>query len=292
MTSLPARIINFFLGLINAKKLVEIALKHPYRSNKSSLGHRFRKLNVVSEIQVMGKTVVTLQSYNCDCNIHIIFFHGGAYLLEGSFLHVRLIEKIANEAKCRISFLDYPLAPEFNYKNTFEMVHQTYNQIINSYPEDKFMFMGDSAGGGLALAFAQKLVKEKSTVLPVKNILFSPWLDISMQNPQIKNSENSDKILPLKGLIEAGKKYAGSDDKNCFLLSPINGELNGVGDTMVFYGTRELFNADCIKLEEKVRSINAKFKFLEFTEMQHDWVLLPVPEAKKAIKIATNFIRS
>jgi len=184
------------------------------------------------------------------------------------------------------------LAPEFNYKNTIEMVQKTYNQLTTTYSEDRFMLMGDSSGGGLALAFAQKLVIENASILPVKNILFSPWLDISMQNPMIKLSEKSDKILPLNGLIDAGKKYAGGDDLNYYLLSPINGELNGVGDTIVFFGTEELFYADCKKLEEKAKKSNANFKFFEYNKMQHDWVIIPIPEAEQAIKTAIEFIKN
>ncbi len=292
MISLSAKIITCFLGLINAKKLVENAFKNPSRSNMSFIAKRFKLSNVISEFQIMGKSVVTLQSAYCDNNNHVIFFHGGAYLLEGSSLHFKFIEKIANGANCKISFIDYPLAPESNYKVTIDMVQQSYDQLITTFSDDQFILMGDSSGGGLALAFAQKLVKENTTVLPYKNILFSPWLDISMQNPMIKLLDSVDKILPLKGLIEAGKKYAGGDEVNNYLLSPINGELNGVGDTIVFFGTHELFNADCKKLEEKAKRCNVNFKFYEYDMMQHVWVLTPIPEADQAIKTAIEFIRN
>ena len=292
MISISSKIITYFLGLINAKKLVENTFKNPSRSNITSIANRFKLSDVISEFQVMGKSVVTLQYKYSENNIHVIFFHGGAYLLEGSSLHFKLIEKIAKGANCKISYIDYPLAPEHNYKNTFDMVSETYNQLTHKYPGDRFILMGDSAGGGLALAFAQKLVNENALVLPIKNILFSPWLDISMQNPRIILSEKLDKILPLNGLIEAGKKYAGGDDLNNYLLSPINGDLNGVGDTLVFFGTHELFYADCKKLEKKANSNNTNFKFYEFNNMQHDWVLFPIPEAEQVIKVTIEFIRN
>ena len=153
------------------------------------------------------------------------------------------------------------------------------------------MFMGDSAGGGLALAFAQKLVKENAKVQPIKNILFSPWLDLSMQNPKITQQEHLDKILPIVGLITAGKKYAGGEDVSNYLLSPINGEIEGIGDTLVIYGTQELFYPDCKKLQEKSKSYK-NFTFHEFPEMQHDWVIFPIPEAAQALDIAVDFIRN
>ncbi len=44
--------------------------------------------------------------------------------------------------------------------------------------------MGDSAGGGLALALAE-LAAEQNEELPSKVILISPWLDTKMENVNI-----------------------------------------------------------------------------------------------------------
>lgn len=290
MISNSAKNITRMLGFLNAKKFVEKSFKNPLRTTKTVVPQKILSKFVVSEFQVMGKSVITIQPKQNDGNKHVIYFHGGAYLLEGSTMHWKIIDRIATKANCKISYFDYPLAPEFNYISTFEMVQQAYNKIKRQYSEDQFLLMGDSAGGGLALAFAQKLAIENPSEIPPKNILFSPWLDISMSNPLIKDLEHLDKLLPLSGLIEAGKKYAGNDNVDNYLLSPINGKLDGLGDTIVFYGTHELFYADCKKLKELSKSSIVKFIFHEYAEMQHDWVLYPIPEANQVINTTIEFI--
>ncbi|MFZ4723829.1 MAG: alpha/beta hydrolase fold domain-containing protein [Paludibacter sp.] len=290
MISNSAKNITRMLGFLNAKKFVEKSFKNPPRTTKTVVPKKILSKFVVSEFQVMGKSVITIQPKQNDGNKHVIYFHGGAYLLEGSTMHWKIIDRIATKANCKISYFDYPLAPEFNYISTFEMVQQAYNKIKRQYSEDQFLLMGDSAGGGLALAFAQKLAIENPSEIPPKNILFSPWLDISMSNPLIKDLEHLDKLLPLSGLIEAGKKYAGNDNVDNYLLSPINGKLDGLGDTIVFYGTHELFYADCKKLKELSKSSIVKFIFHEYAEMQHDWVLYPIPEANQVINTTIEFI--
>ncbi len=50
--------------------------------------------------------------------------------------------------------------------------------------------MGDSAGGGLALALEEKLSQEEIE-MPEKTILISPWLDTRLTNP--KNTRSSKK---------------------------------------------------------------------------------------------------
>ena len=292
MISISANIITRMLGLINAKKFVEKSFKNPARTSKTIVPKHLLKTFNVTEFQVMGKSVITLIPKQNTGNKHVIYFHGGAYLLEGNALHWKLIQKIATKANCKISYFDYPLAPEYNYISTFEMVQQSYNILRSHYSEDQFILMGDSAGGGLALAFAQKLALENPTEIPPKNILFSPWLDLSMKNPKIKNLEHFDKLLPLYGLIEAGKKYAGNNNTENYLLSPINGKIEEIGDTIVFYGSHELFYADCKKLEEISKKSDVNFTFYEYAEMQHDWVLYPIPEANQVINTTIEFINN
>jgi len=67
-------------------------------------------------------------------------------------------------------------------------------------PDDLIM-MGDSAGGGFALALAQKL-KNESIDQPAQIILLSPWLDITLTNPDIKEIDR--KAFPAKGKFTAG----------------------------------------------------------------------------------------
>ena len=291
MSSISAKILTAFLKVSNFKKLVEKSFQNPTRTKKPLFSVHLRKRFIVNEFRIMEKMVVTIQPKTNVSNIHILFFHGGAYLIEGNTMHWKIVKNISTNANCRVSYIDYPLAPEHNYKTTFDMVQQSYDKLTNDYPHDRFMLMGDSAGGGLALAFAQKLLNENSTIQSEKNILFSPWLDLSMQNIAIRQQELKDTILPYDGLIAAGNKYADGDDINHYLLSPINGELNGIGKTLVFYGTDELFYPDCEKLRE-ITSGFGNFCFHKFQSMQHDWVLFHIPEAKDAMDMAVEFITS
>ena len=289
MISNPAKTIAFILKILNFKTFVEKSFQKATRSDKPLVPKYLYKSYEISEFILEGKTVATLQPKEAGTHTHILYFHGGAYVLEGSSMHWKIVETVIKKTNCRISYIDYPLAPESNYMDTFSMVKQSFNKLIKLYPNDKFIFMGDSAGGGLALAFAQKLANENTAVQPIKNILFSPWLDITMQNEDIKNQEFSDRVLPLRGLISAGKLYAGGENPTNYLLSPINAKLTNLPETIVFYGTYELFYPDCKLLAQRVKSIG-NFKFFEYEGMQHDWVIYPIPEAKQALNTAIEFI--
>ena len=190
-----------------------------------------------------------------------------------------------------MTLVDYPLAPEHTYKETFAAISGAFEKLLIHYPEDNYIFIGDSAGGGLALAFTQKLNQEKHKTRPVKVVLLSPWLDITLSNPEIRNQESLDYILTVKMLQNAGMKYSNGDNRDHYLLSPINGELEDLPETMVFYGTEELFYPDCKRLKSMIASDNQRIIFREYQKMQHDWALFPLPESKQVVDEICAFMK-
>ncbi len=46
-----------------------------------------------------------------NTNKHILYFHGGAYSLQASNIHWKLIDSIIKNTNTTVTFVDYPLAP-------------------------------------------------------------------------------------------------------------------------------------------------------------------------------------
>lgn len=289
--SLEARTIAWMLKVSNFKKWVEKrSLEQIPAPDKAFPPSRIKRAFQVHLQSDHAHGIATLESKHKATKTHVLFFHGGAYIFKTTAGHWRLSENIIKRNFCRVTHIDYPLAPAHHYKETFNMVSSAYEKLITQYPSDNFIFMGDSAGGGLALAFAQKLIKETHPKLPAQIVLLSPWLDLSMANPAIKELEKSDHILTLKMLKHAGMKYSNGDKQDQYLLSPIYGELSNLPKTMVFYGTEELFYADCIKMKSLAGSISQNLIFREYPKMQHDWVLFPIPESNRVVGEICDFI--
>ncbi len=289
MPDIKSKILACFLGVINFKKLIEISLKHPSRTKQKLVKAPEFKYFAPDEFYVSGKVVITLTPKQCNNKQHILFFHGGAYVFEGSAMHRKLVTTIATKAACKVSYIDYPLTPESTYTETFEMVQQAYTTLTEKFPNDEFVFMGDSAGGGLALAFAQKLAFEKAKIQPIKLVLFSPWINLRMDNPDIVKLQKGDKILSINGLKYTAFKYAGGENLSNYLLSPLYGNFENLCPTIVFYGTEEILFPD-IELMKEITKELPGFNFKKFEGMQHDWVILPVPKAKVALVMAVEFI--
>jgi len=290
MVSTKSKFIDFFLRIIRFKEIIKKMAIHPSRNRKQFVPNEFSNLFALKTQLINAKMVATLEKKDFPPQIHIIYLHGGAYVFESSSLHWGLVKKLLIKIPCRISVIDYPLAPEKNFIDTLEMVRKSYEYIIEHYPEDEIVFMGDSAGGGLALSFTQMLMSEKKLALPHKLILLSPWIDLTLENPEIKILEKLDVQLSCSFLKYCAGKYSNDEDLHNYLLSPIFGPIKELPSTAVFYGTHELFVSDINNLKERAQKEDVKIEFFKYKEMQHDWILLPIPEAERAISEICDFI--
>jgi acetyl esterase/lipase len=247
----------------------------------------------VHKTQVKEHKVFTLRPKHQqkEVSTHILYFHGGAYVQSFVRPHWDFLTMLVKQTQCTITAPDYPLAPAHTFEHTFAMVGELYRNLMEKVNPEQFILMGDSAGGGLALALAQ-LMKHENQPQPKQIILLSPWLDLSLNNPQIKDIDPSDLFLKVDGLKMAGTAYAGNTDPNHYLLSPINGPLEGLGKISMFMGSREILVADGRKLNDMAKAKGIELNYVEFEGMFHTWMLLNLPESKKAKKMIIELIRN
>ncbi len=294
------------LGAIRFKNRVNFM--KPKRSEKHKMPTMSHKQYLTSTMVVNNRTVCTIQPLQADtklqntgtnaqnaganiqntgANVHIVYFHGGGYSMEATGMHFALMKTLVKQTGCAVSYVDYPLAPENTATDAMEMSFLAYKKLQAADSNRHFVLMGDSAGGGLALALAMKIrdeaLTDKELFSPEQIILFSPWLDIALTNTRIPEYEKRDVILDVTGLREIGEKYRGDVAADHYTVSPKFGDLSGLGKIAVFYGTEEIFFPDCQEFCDEKQNGSFQVAGYEYEKMQHDWVLLPIEEAKRAI---------
>ncbi len=240
------------------------------------------------KVDVQEKDVDGMQVFvwneNRDTNQKVILFlHGGAYILQPSMMHFTLVHKIAKAIDAKVVFPIYPKAPKHQYRETYEKLEQLYRGLLeeNTNP-NSIIFMGDSAGGGLSLGFAIYL-KELSLPQPKELVLFSPWVDIATDNPEIASYELFDPILKQSGIHEVAKFWAGEDLKQP-LVSPLFEDLSGLGRISIYIGTHDILYPDNRLLHEKLLKEGIDHRYIEREKMNHVYVGLPIKEARVDIQ--------
>jgi len=185
----------------------------------------------------------------------VLYIHGGAYIGEVSHLHVSFCDKLVDKLNAKVCLPLYPLAPQATYDVAYSFMDKVYEDLLS---ENKPIYiMGDSAGGGFTLAFTEYL-KENNKTLPNKLVLISPWLDVTMENEEIKVYEQADISLAPYGAIEAGKMWAGTTDRKNYMISPIYGNLDSLPDILMFVGNHEIIYPDDMKLYNNCTNTNIK----------------------------------
>ena len=237
----------------------------------------------VSKRDVNGHLVWTIAPKQEAGRKHIIYLHGGAYVNSFASQHWSFMSKLVDGLGCTVTAPNYPHAPEHHVHDVFEFLLPLYRELAGVAGAENVTLMGDSSGGGISLALAQRL-REDGLPQPGNVIMLSPWLDATLSNPEIENVDRIDPFLGVEGLRYAGAVYARNVDPKNYLVSPLYGSLSGLAPLTVFIGTRDIFLPDCRTLRDKALAEGVKLNYREYDGMVHDWMLGPLPESKQALR--------
>ena len=283
MASIESNLFYFLLRLINKKKFLEMQFafgRFSFQNSREPPKAIRAACNIVKQT-ANGRNVFMLTPKDGTSKKHILYLHGGAYIQNFVKQHWQFLSMLVKSTHCTIIAPDYPLAPRHTYIDAFSMVTPLYEQIVCEAGPENTLVMGDSAGGGFALALCQKM-KMDAIPQPRRIVLLSPWLDIALQNPEIAQIDSEDPFLSAAGLRKAGVAYAGSSDLSSFMLSPINGPLEGLGNISIFIGTKDILAADTRKLRNLAEKKGVFIDYREYKDMVHVWMLLYFRESRQA----------
>ncbi len=212
----------------------------------------------------------------------IVYLHGGAYLHPAAPPHWALIRRLARTVPATVRVPMYPLAPEATAAATVASVTDVLANLLQEHGAEQVILVGDSAGGGLALAVAQQ-ARDAGQPSARRLILIGPWLDIACDEPAQRSIEPRDHLLRLDTLREAGRLYAGDLPADDVRVSPIHGRLGGLPPIDVFTGTDDVLNVDARRLHELGRACGHPVTLDEAPGMQHVYPIFPfLPEAARA----------
>ena len=214
----------------------------------------------------------------------IFYLHGGAYLYNITPYHWRFLSRLCHLTQTRIVIPDYPLTPVSNCIEVYKFLESLYDELFDKDQSTDVTIMGDSAGGGLALGVAQRL-RTKQSLQPSQIILLAPWLDITLQHPDVDSIEINDPMLDSVALIKAGEVYRGNLDPKDPRVSPIFGEMSSLGRISIFVSTHDLLWADCRELHRALLCQGVEHHYFEYSQLFHVWMLVvSLPESQHAMK--------
>lgn len=308
MISIQGRIVTRIYRIV-AKGFFEphLKLKKLRKGDLKQIPHKHQ--NRISQQKISGSDTLIIKPRQGAPRKALLFLHGGAYVCGPSRFHLDAALYLADELNCTVYHPVYPKAPENPYPAAINRTLELYLKLSELHSHENILLMGDSAGGGLALALTMKL-RDESIPLPAKIALLSPWLDISMAGDPdaLKEQEKLDCMLSLPGLMEAGRLYAGlpaipheednqlpAELKNLLTapyLSPLYGRLQDLPPGLITIGTHELLLSQIDQLVFKAKESGWDLTCIREEGMFHVWPLgfSLVPESKSAMSKIIEFL--
>jgi triacylglycerol lipase len=210
---------------------------------------------------------------------YVVALPGGDYSLPPSFFHWLDYTLMANQTGATIEVPFYPLVEQGGTAGVVvPEIAGFISMEIAQHGAPNVSVTGDSSGGNLALATVEYMVANNETV-PASMVLVSPWLDVTMTNPNIALVHDPLVNSPLiSGLLgsepNVGPEWAGNLPETDYLVSPLYGSLKGLPPTYVYAGSLDVLTPDAVVLQQEAVTQGAPISFVFANGECHDWVYL------------------
>ena len=279
-----------------AARCVSALLKLQYKPTEAQAEADLERLLVNGETQPpKPKDLATRYEDNVfyanegtSSNLVVIYVHGGGYQHDFSPFHWKFLKRVVEQTDALVVAPAYHLIPFGTCADAFDLIVPLYLKYADEQLGKKLILMGDSSGGGLALALAEYF-KQQKLRMPDELIVMSPWVDASMESPDVAAYADKDPWLTIPWLTVCGRHWAGAYDVHDYRVSPLFGDVSGMTNVLVFVGTRELFYPDIAKFYPMLDGPGNRL--VVGKDMNHVFPLLPIPEAKRYQRMIFDTIR-
>jgi epsilon-lactone hydrolase len=220
----------------------------------------------------------------------LLYLHGGGYVSCSPKTHRPITAALARLLKCPVFALDYRLAPEHVFPAAVDDTAAAFHWLVKSgVAPGNIALVGDSAGGGLAVATMLRL-RAQSQPLPACAVLLSPWVNLTGVGGY-RNAGSCSMFQP-SDVVTFAKLYLRGASAESGEASPLFADLRGLPPFLIHASSTELLMDDAVRLHEKARSSGVKSTLSIYPGLPHVWhIFIPaIPEAKHALLQIADFI--
>src|ERR1043166_1020872 len=224
----------------------------------------------------------------------LLYFHGGGYLCCSPQTHRPNTVTLTRLLKAECYTPDYRLAPEHPFPAALEDAMRVYSSLCAKSEGRRFVFAGDSAGGGLAIALAIK-ARDLGLPLPSSILTFSPWVDLTFgREPQLHAREHLCDMFYAESFHAYADAYLQGTDPNNGLASPLFANLPGLPPLLIEVSDTELLYPEALQMRQRWTEAGNEVELNVSAGLPHGWQeSTPVlPEARESLERAARLARA
>jgi len=228
----------------------------------------------------------------------VLYFHGGGFLTCGANSHGRLVEALSKFADSPVLVVNYRLLPKHSVGMALDDCHDAYEWVRErGYDPEQIVLAGDSAGGYLGLALAQRLQEEGEE--PAALIAISPLLQLAKEYKQAHPNIKTDAMFPAKAFDALVELVAGAATKNVVngrpeeIYEPLEHIKPGLPRTLIHVSGSEVLLHDAQLAASRLAAVGVPAEVRVWPGQVHDFQLAApmVPEAIRSLRQIGEYIR-
>jgi len=189
---------------------------------------------VVERCEIAGVECAWMSTPKTDESRSVFFVHGGAFVSTGITEYMTYGQSVANFCGAKVLVPAYSLAPEVQHPSQLDELVAVWDAA--GLDPERTAFMGDSCGGGMALALLGRL-RDAGRPLPACYAGLTPWLDAEQLGDAAQKSRGVDPFVNADWIRARFRDYAGSGSLDAPDLSPIHLDAKGLPPLYLGVGT-------------------------------------------------------
>jgi len=223
----------------------------------------------------------------------ILYLHGGAFLACGANTHSGIVTALSGYADSPVRVVDYRMVPKHSVGTAIDDCYDAYRWLrLTGYQPDQIVLAGDSAGGYLSLALAERLVDEGE--MPAALVTMSPLFEIDNESRANHPNIHTDAMFPAKAfdalveLIERAAARKGED-----VYEPLDHIEPGLPRTLIHASGSEALLSDARKAAHMLAAAGVPVELRIWPGQMHVFQLASpmVAEAKRSLRQIGEYIR-
>lgn len=224
----------------------------------------------------------------------ILYMHGGAFLFCGVNTHRRVAHRLSEASGVPVLSVDYRQHNRGFYLDALDDCESAFHRLVEQgFAPGSIVLAGDSAGGTLAFALAQRLTAQG--IRPAAIVGYSPWLDFDETQKLVDPNATTEWMLPVRRLGRAGRIATDTPlgaplDES---LSPLHGEVSELPPVLMYCGAEEVLRIDAEQMAERLTRAGVPNSLIVWDGMIHAFPVLAhlTPESRAVIAETAAFVK-
>ena len=238
----------------------------------------------ISRINVMGCPVIKMihKERTSRANLFLI---GGGMISAPRPGSLRKALRIAKETGLDLFVPYYPLCTDYPLTRAYEMIHETYKVMLESYRAENISVLGTSSGGNLALGMVPYINDgHGGTPVPGHIIAISPGTCVENEEEwqRMLELDKKDVVIPaqyMKTAVEIMRH--GDDTVPEYMIWLQKGDFSGCPRVTFIYGSDETLYACAPSFEKAMNKYDVDYRMIVGEGMFHCYPVFPVCQEAK-----------